>query len=206
MLNSPIFKREIKRISKRAGLLVILSSPTAGGKTTVGRALVKRGKGNIVRSVSATSRLPRKGEANGKDYFFVGDSFKTLVKKKKFLEWEKVHDSYYGTPKAFIEKQVAKGKAIILTIDVKGGIAVRKKIKNSILIFLLPPSPAVLQKRLQKRGTENKKQVALRLKTAAEELKYINKYDYLVINDRLPAAVKSIESIIIAERHKIGEK
>ncbi len=206
MLNNADLDRAMKRFFEKKGLLVILSSPTAGGKTTIVKELVKRGRGAVVRSVSATSRLPRKGEKNGEDYLFVKEDFRKLAGKNYFLEWEKVHDSFYGTPRKFIEEQAAKQKAIVLTIDVKGGAAIRKKFKNSVLIFLLPPSMAVLKKRLQKRGTENKKQIELRLNTAVKELKYISKYDYLVINDRLQDTVKAVESIIAAERHKIIKK
>ena len=161
MLNNADLDRAMKRFFEKKGLLVILSSPTAGGKTTIVKELVKRGRGAVVRSVSATSRLPRKGEKNGEDYLFVKEDFRKLAGKNYFLEWEKVHDSFYGTPRKFIEEQAAKQKAIVLTIDVKGGAAIRKKFKNSVLIFLLPPSMAVLKKRLQKRGTENKKQLRL---------------------------------------------
>lgn len=206
MLNNAIFSKVVKRASEKEGLLVIISSPTAGGKTTVGKELVKRGRGQVVRSISATSRLPRKGEKEGRDYYFVGADFKKLVRKKYFLEWERVHDSFYGTPEKFVARQVARHKAIILTIDVKGGIAVKKKFKNSVLIFLLPPSLAVLQKRLQKRGTENKKDIDIRLNTAVKELSYMDKYDYLVINDHLTETIKTVESIIKAERQKIAKR
>ena len=206
MLNSGLFNKAVRKFCEKEGLLVVISSPTAGGKTTVGRELVKRGKGRVVRSVSATSRLPRKGERHGQDYFFVGENFRKLIGKKYFIEWEKVHESYYGTPLRYIEKQVARQKTIILTIDVKGGISIRQKYKNSVLIFLLPPSLDVLQERLNKRGTEDKKEARIRLQTAVKELKYIGKYDYLVINDRLADTVGTVESIIKAERQKITKR
>ena len=206
MLNSKTFNSVVKRAVKPQGLLVVISSPTAVGKTTVCKELVKRGKGLIVNSISATSRLPRKGEQEGLDYFFVGRKFPELIKQDYFLEWEQVHESYYGTPKKYIEEQVAKNKAIILPIDVKGGATIRKKFKNSVLIFLLPPSLEVMKKRLEKRGTETAAQIKVRLNTTVKELEYLKKYDYLVVNDSLNETVKTIESIILAESHCIGKK
>ncbi|OGF51040.1 MAG: guanylate kinase [Candidatus Firestonebacteria bacterium RIFOXYA2_FULL_40_8] len=203
MLNSKVFNSVIKNSFKATGLLVVISSPTAVGKTTVCKELVRRGKGLIVNSISATSRVPRKGEREGNDYFFVGRKFPELIKKNYFLEWEQVHESYYGTPKKYVEQEVSKDKAIILTIDVKGGATIRKKFENSVLIFLLPPSLEIMKKRLEKRGTETAAQIKVRLNSAVKELKYLKKYDYLVVNDRLEETVKTIESIILAERHRV---
>ncbi|OGK69300.1 guanylate kinase, partial [Candidatus Roizmanbacteria bacterium RIFOXYB2_FULL_41_10] len=129
--------------------------------------------------------------------------FPELIKKNYFLEWEQVHESYYGTPKKYVEQEVSKDKAIILTIDVKGGATIRKKFENSVLIFLLPPSLEIMKKRLEKRGTETAAQIKVRLNSAVKELKYLKKYDYLVVNDRLEETVKTIESIILAERHRV---
>jgi len=206
MLNNKYLKSAAHKISKTGGILVVVSSPTAVGKTTVCRKLVSRGKGLIVNSISATSRPPRKGEREGRDYFFVGAKFPGLIKQGRFLEWEKVHGSYYGTPKKYVEEQIAKNKAVLLTIDVKGGATIRKKFKNSLLIFLLPPSLEVMRKRLEKRGTETAAQIKVRLNTAVKELKYLKKYDYLVVNDRLAETIKAVESIIQAKRHSLKEK
>ncbi|MFH1074719.1 MAG: guanylate kinase [Candidatus Firestonebacteria bacterium] len=205
MLNNKTFNSVVRKFSKAKGLLVVVSSPTAVGKTTVCKELVRRGKGLIVSSISATSRLPRKGEREGRDYFFVGRKFPELIKKDYFLEWEKVHESYYGTPRKYVKEQVSGNKTVILTIDVKGGSAIREKFKNSVLIFLLPPSFEALKKRLEKRGTETAAQIKVRLNTAVKELKYLNKYDYLVVNDRLGDTIKAIESIVLAKRHSIGQ-
>lgn len=203
MLNNKVFNSAVKKHLENRGLLVVISSPTAVGKTTVCRELVRRSNGSIVNSISATSRSPRKGEKEGRDYFFVGEKFPELVKKGRFLEWEKVHESYYGTPKKYIEEQMAEKKAIILTIDVKGGAALRKKFKNALLIFLLPPSLAVMKKRLEKRGSETAAQIKVRLNTAVKELKYLSQYDYLIVNDSLKETVKIVESIILAKRQLI---
>jgi guanylate kinase len=203
MLNEKIFKEIINKYKKERGLIVVISAPTAVGKTTVCEELMKKDK-NILRSISFTTRQPRDKEINKKDYYFVSKAeFLRLKTKNFFLESKKVHNNYYGTPKKFVIDNIKKNKVVVLTIDVKGGLEVKRKFKDTVLIFLLPPSLNAMLKRMYKRGTESLKEAKIRLRTANEELKKIPKYDYLVINDKLENAVDEIKAIIIAEKNKI---
>ncbi len=193
----------MKKWSRTRGRLVVISSPTAGGKTTVCAALIKSDR-TCVRSVSCTTRRPRKGEEDGVDYYFLGEkAFKEKIKQGFFLEWAKVHDSYYGTPGRYAEDLLKKGKNVILTIDVNGGKQVKRNFKDACFIFLLPPSFNEMLKRIKRRGTESRAAVSLRLSTAEKELKELPAYQYLVINDSLNDAVCRIRSIIKAENSKI---
>ena len=203
MLSSRIFNGALKKWSRKPGRLVVISSPTAGGKTTVCAELIKSDR-TSVRSVSCTTRKPRKGEKNGVDYFFVSEkTFKENIKRGVFLEWAKVHDSYYGTPAKPAGTQLRKGKNVILTIDVKGGSLVKRNFRDACLIFLLPPSFKEMLRRIKRRGTERREAVNLRLKTAEKELGEIAGYQYLVINDTVKNAVGTIRAIIKAENSKL---
>ena len=193
----------MKKWSREGGRLVVISSPTAGGKTTVCAALIKSDS-TCVRSVSCTTRRPREGEKDGVDYYFIGEKlFKERIRQGFFLEWAKVHDRYYGTPGRYAEALLRKGKNVILTIDVNGGKQVKKNFKDACLIFLLPPSFKEMLKRIKRRGTESRPAVNLRLSTAEKELKELPAYQYLVINDSLNEAVCRISAIIKAENSKI---
>ncbi len=193
----------MKKWSRSGGRLVVISSPTAGGKTTVCAELIKSDS-TCVRSISCTTRRPRKGEKDGVDYYFIGENvFRERIKQGFFLEWAKVHDSYYGTPGLRAKALLKKGKNVILTIDVKGGRQVKKNFKDACLIFILPPSFKEMLKRIKMRGTESRPVVNLRLSTAEKELRELPAYEYLVINDSLNDAVCSIKAIIKAENSKI---
>ncbi len=186
----------------KKGLLIVLSAPSGGGKTTIAHQLLKRDK-NIVRSISCTTREPRKGEKNGKDYFFTtADRFKTMVKKKTFLEWAKVHRCFYGTPGHWVESQLNKGKDVLFVIDVQGGKTIKRKVKDAVLIFVKPPSFKVLKERLLGRQSEDAKALKIRLNDAQWEIKEGKHYDYQVINDRLAEAVSHVVKIIKNEREK----
>ena len=199
MLNSQVFADTLKRFTRKPGRLVVVSSPTAAGKTTICRALVRADK-SCIQSISCTTRALRGKEKHGKDYFFISEKkFKEQIKKGFFLEWAKVHTSYYGTPSSFVAKHLKKGKNIILTIDVQGGKTVKKNFKDAILVFVLPPSFKEQERRLKHRGTEDRRCIKIRLKTAAKELREIKNYEYLVINDTVGNAVSKIRSIITAE-------
>ena len=127
----------------------------------------------------------------------------SLTKRKRFLEWANNFGDFYGTPKRFVEETISKGKDIILSIDVKGAMQVKKIYKDAVLIFLLPPNFALLNKRLRKRQTEDRGTLARRLKVAKRELTYQNRYDYRIVNDNLAKAVNALKSIIAAERRRI---
>src|SRR5258708_3761813 len=148
----------------KKGLLIVLSSPSGGGKTTVAQKLLRLDK-NLVRSVSCTTRKRRLGEKDGRDYFFVTPAqFKRMVSQRAFLEWAKVHDQYYGTPRFWVERQLKKGKDVLFVIDVQGGNAIRRRFENAVLIFLKTPNFSVLKQRLLGRKSDDPKAIKLRLK------------------------------------------
>ena len=158
----------------------------------------------MVFSVSATTRAPRRGEEDGVNYFFVDEeSFKEMVENDEFLEYANVHGNFYGTPKKFVLEQIEKGEIVILEIDVQGALQVKESYPEAVFVFLLPPSMSELKNRIKKRGTESQEDIDLRFKNAFEELKFVDEYDYIVINDEVPEAVKKIETIIGAEKLKV---
>jgi len=188
------------------GLLIVLSSPSGTGKTTISRELVKKDN-NLVLSVSYTTRPPRKNEETGKDYFFLDKlAFQQKIKENQFLEWAEVHGDHYGSPKEFVETQTAKGKDVVLVIDVQGGRQIKKKYPQGVFIFILPPSLQTLQERLKNRMTEKPEDRDRRIKTATWETRQSKHYDYLVVNDRLSEAVEEVWAIIKAERARVQRR
>ncbi len=182
--------------------LVVLSSPSGGGKTTICRKILKKHK-DYLYSISATSRKKRRNEKEGKDYFFLSkNQFGRIRKKREFVEWAKVHGEYYGTLKKFVRRAEREGKIALFVLDVQGGMAIKKKYPKSVLIFLLPPSLLELKRRLVGRKTDNVEEVNKRLETALKEIKFWSKYDYVVINKSLGKTVRLVEEIIEAERRK----
>lgn len=148
-------------------------------------------------SVSVTTRAPRPGEIDGQHYFFIDDEeFDRLIDTGGVLEWAQVHGNRYGTPRARVEEQIANGVQVILEIDPQGAFQVREMIEDSVLIFIMPPSTEELVRRLEKRGSETKEQVATRLKTAEGELALVGKYDHVVINDELARASDELARIV----------
>jgi len=186
--------------SKKKGMVIIMSAPSGAGKTSICDAVVKKNK-NIVYSISTTTRAPRKGEKNGKEYFFVTEAkFKDEIKQKQFAEWAKVHNNYYGTSKKILESIISKGKDVLLDIDVQGAIKIKKQYKDALMIFIMTPSLKILKQRLIKRNKDTKEVINIRLKNAEKEISYIDKYDYLVINDKLNESIKQVENIINCSR------
>lgn len=182
----------------KKGLLVVISAPSGTGKTTICNGVLKSLR-NSVFSVSVTTRPARQGEVHGKDYFFVTTKeFKNLLKHKKLLEWARVHGHYYGTPKDFVDRKISEGKVVILDIDVQGALKL-KGYPNAVFVFLMAPSFETLKQRLIGRGSEDQKSIAIRLRNARRELKYLKYYDYLVINDEIDLAIKRVKSIIATE-------
>jgi guanylate kinase len=187
---------------KKKEILVILSSPSGGGKTTISEKILKKHK-SYIRSISATTRKRRKGEKQGKDYIFLTEEeFKKKIKDREFVEWAWVHGYRYGTLKRFVTKAKREGKVAFFVLDVQGGMAMKKKYPHSILIFLLPPSMNELKRRLMSRGTEKSEEMKKRLKTALKEMGFWSKYDYVVINKTINQTVEAVERIIQSEKLK----
>ena len=182
------------------GTLFVVSSPSGGGKGTIIRHVLEV-VGNLRYSVSYTTRAPRTGEANGREYFFVNrDTFDEMVAAGEFLEWACVHGNFYGTAKNQIIEDTAAGADIILEVDVQGAASVRRLLMDSVSIFILPPSFAVLRHRLCARGTDTPESLEVRLRNAPEELRQYSSFDYVIINDEIDRAVGQLASIIYAER------
>ncbi len=182
------------------GVLVVLSGPSGVGKGTVSKALLQA-EPNLVLSVSATTRLPRNGETDGVSYYFVSrEKFSLMIEGDEFLEWARVYDNFYGTPRLPVEETLARGKDVLLEIDVQGGLQVKRKLPEAVLIFLLPPSWKELEARLAGRGSESPEEVQKRLQWAKRELQSLSLYDYVVVNERVEKAVEQIRSIITAEK------
>ncbi len=184
---------------RHRGLLFIFSSASGGGKTTIARKVVQKDP-RFVLSVSYTTRSPRGEEKEGKDYFFVSDDiFEQMIKENRFLEWEKVHDAFYGTSRDFVEKKLSCGKNVVLVIDVKGAKHVKEKCPDSISIFFVAPSIEELKQRLENRGTETEEEIQKRIEIATWEEKQAENYDYHVVNDKLEDAVDRVSLIINTE-------
>lgn len=182
-------------------VLVVISGPSGVGKGTLAKLAVKRNE-NFALSVSCTTRAPRKGEINGKDYFFISRAeFDEKKKNDGFLEYSEHFDNGYGTPRDFVTKVLGK-KDVILEIDVNGGLNVKNAYKDAVLIMILPPSIEELKHRLKVRNTETDEQISKRLERISYETEKQNLYDYVVINDDLKKAVLKIEEIINYEKNK----
>lgn len=193
---------------KKRGLLVVLSGPSGVGKSTVVKRLLKKNK-DIVISVSATTRVPRPGEINGEHYFFISqEDFDKKALKNEFLEWAKVHGSYYGTPIKAIKQELLKGNTVVCEVDVQGGTSIRSlrdegKLRVPVVfIFLIPPSVDILAFRLKKRKTEDAEVMNYRLRAAIAELQVMEKYDYVVVNDKVESAAHKIRAIINVEKER----
>jgi len=187
-------------INKNSAKIFIVSAPSGGGKTTLCRKLLASDPA-LVDSISMTTRPPRPGEENGVDYIFTGDKyFRREIEKGGFLEYEENFGYLYGTPKDFVEKNLRKGRSVLLSIDVKGAMKVRRSYPDrSVLIFILPPSITELKKRLSLRRSDSPEVIAGRLKFAKKEISYRNKYDYTIVNDNLEKAYKRLKNIVLKE-------
>lgn len=183
----------------KKGNLIVISGFSGAGKGTVVKRLVEKYGYSL--SVSATTRAPREGEVDGKDYYFksVAD-FQNLIDYNGFIEWAMYVENYYGTPRKFVEEEMAKGNDVILEIEVQGAMNIKSQYPDAMLIFITAPSIATLKERLTGRGTESEEVIAKRLKRAKEESEDIDAYEYLVINDDLETCVDSVNSIIVRKK------
>lgn len=183
---------------------IVVSGPSGVGKTTLCHGLIEQDP-RLAFSISATTRRARSAEEHGKDYFFIsGEEFERMKVESELAEWAHVHGEFYGTPKMWLDEQLGKGISILLDIDVQGGVQIMDAYPGSVSIFVIPPSFQVLEDRLRNRKSEAEEAVRRRLETALEEMEYISKYGYIVVNDTVEAAVSKMQSIVGAERCKKG--
>ena len=185
----------------RRGLMLVLSSPSGAGKTSIARSLLTRDK-EINMSVSATTRPRRPGEAEGKDYYFVDEEkFKTDINKGLFLEYARVFDHYYGTPLGLVQKLLSSGCDVLFDIDWQGTQQIKAKARDDLVsIFVLPPSTAELEKRLITRAQDSAEVIAARMTQAADEMSHYPEYDYIIVNHELDQSIDAVHTILKAER------
>jgi guanylate kinase len=188
----------------REPLLVVIAAPSGGGKSTVLKRVFAEVPG-LLFSISHTTRGPRKGEENGREYFFVDEkAMRELIGKDAFLEWAEVHGRLYGTSRAELDRARAQGKDLVLDIDVQGAEQVVKSHPKALTIFLKPPSLEILKARLRGRGTDSDESLGLRIRNAEIELARAGEFKHAVVNDDLDTAVNEVKAIIVAERAKFG--
>jgi len=184
---------------KKGGKLIVFSAPSGSGKTTIVRHLLKQKELNLEFSISAASRAPRGEEKDGVDYYFMDiKEFKQHIKNGDFLEWEEVYrDNFYGTLKSEVERIWAKGKNVIFDIDVVGGLRIKKKFpKETLSVFVKPPSVDELKIRLKKRKTESEEKINMRIAKASIEMATAPQFDYIIVNDELEKALKEAEKLV----------
>ena len=182
------------------GVLVVVSGFSGAGKGTVMKALIEK-YDNYALSVSATTRSPRPGEENGREYFFLTESqIEDMIRNDELIEHARYVDHYYGTPRKYVEDKMAAGKDVILEIEIQGAMKIREKFPDTLLVFVCPPSMEELKNRLVGRGTETLDVINGRLRRAVEESKGMDKYDYLLINDDLEECVDTLHETIRCER------
>jgi guanylate kinase len=185
----------------RRGRLIVVAGPSGVGKGTVVRRLRARDPDGLALSVSATTRAPRPGEVDGTDYAFVSDvEFDRMIRDGELLEWAEIVGHRSGTPRSFVESQLASGRDVLVEIDVQGAAQVRDADRDALLIFLVPPSFDVLESRLRSRGTETEDRIRRRLRTAEWELQQAGWFDHVVVNDDLERAADEVAAIIERSR------
>lgn len=187
---------------KERGILIVVSGFSGAGKGTIMKELLNR-YDNYALSVSATTRNPREGEADGREYFFkTVPEFEKMIAKEELIEYARYVNNYYGTPRAYVEEKLSEGRDVILEIEIQGALKVKEKFPETVLLFVMPPSAKLLKERLIGRGTETEDVILSRMKRAGEEAEGMDRYDYLVINDELSACVEEVHQIIRSEHKK----
>lgn len=192
-------------MNKKRGVLFVVSGPSGVGKDTLVSEYLKENDAHL--SVSATTRKPRVGEENGKSYYFLTEEeFKYKIKENDFLEYAIYNDCYYGTLKSETEKYLNNGIDVFLVIEVQGAFQIKDKIKDSVLIFIMPPSLEVLKERITNRGLDSEKMIQNRLNIAINEMNLSNKYDYVLVNNELSTAMEKFSLIVNDAKEKNNEK
>lgn len=191
---------------KSNGLLIVISGFSGAGKGTLMKRLIED-YDNYALSISMTTRAPRVGEADGREYFFTTrEQFESRIREDGFIEYASYCENYYGTPRDYVEAQMAAGKDVILEIEIQGAMKIKEKYPDSVLLFVMPPSAETLYKRLTGRATESREVILKRLKRAAEEAVGIEAYDYIVVNDDLEECVQALHSLLQETHDEIAEK
>ena len=193
---------DVPKIERR-GLLMVLSSPSGAGKTTLARRLIEA-DAEIAMSVSVTTRPPRLGEVDGHDYHFIDEArFRRMRETDALLEWARVFDNFYGTPRAPVEDAIKRGRDILFDIDWQGAQQLSEKLKHDVVrVFILPPSAAALERRLQSRAQDSPEVVRRRMEAASAEISHWPEYDYVIVNANIEASMAGLEAILAAERLK----
>lgn len=188
----------------KQGILTVISGFAGAGKGTIVKSLLEKYPDAYGLSISATTRSPRLGEENGREYFFhTKEEFEELIRNDGLIEWAEYVGNYYGTPRSYVEEQLSQGNNIILEIERQGAFRVRELYPSAMLLFVTPPSVKVLRERLVGRGTESMEIVEKRMRKAAEESRYMKSYDYVIINEDIDEAVEQIHSLIQERRSGI---
>jgi guanylate kinase len=189
---------------KDEGILLVVSGPSGAGKGTICSAL-RQAYPDIHYSVSMTTRAPRSGEKEGISYYFRKETeFRELIQRNAFLEYAQVYDHFYGTPKKYVLDQVARGKTVLLEIDIQGAMQVKKTYPKGVFIYIVPPSLQILSQRIHDRGTDSEEVIQKRLSQITRELALAHQYDYIIVNDVLEQAVRKTSAILEAERCKLS--
>jgi guanylate kinase len=197
-------KKTVVLAKKNRGTLFIVSAPSGAGKTTLCTRVLSLIP-NLRFSISYTTRKPRAGEIMDRDYTFISRKrFQSMTEKEEFLEWAEVHGELYGTSKTRLEALTASGIDVLLDIDTQGALQIKKRVREGVYIFILPPSLAVLKTRLEKRLTDSPDQIVRRLRAALSEIKTYEQYDYVIINDTFEDALRELASILIARRASVS--
>jgi len=188
------------------GALYIVTAPSGAGKTTICDAVLND-VDYLEYSVSSTTRPPREGEVDGRDYIFLSrDEFVSRRDRGLFLEHAEVYGNFYGTPRDYIESQLERGKDIILDLDVQGALSIKALGYPAIFIYILPPSLSELRRRLEGRGTDSPEVIARRFDQARQELEFVPEYDYCIVNDELATAIEDMKAVIRGERCRVGRQ
>ena len=191
-----------KKISKPQGILLVVSGPSGAGKGTICSKL-REALPDLGYSISVTTRPPRAGEVDGKDYFFkTVDQVKDMIFRGELLEYAKVYDNYYGTPRPYVEKLLDEGRDVLLEIDIQGALQIKKVFPQGVFVFIVPPSLEELSARIYKRGTDFVDVIEKRLKSASNELTYASEYDYIIVNDVADKAMRKVMTLLEAERYR----
>jgi guanylate kinase len=182
-----------------SAFLIVVSGPSGVGKTTLVDRLLAHDS-LVRRSISATTRAPRPGEVDGRDYFFVTKERFEAMKAGELAEWAEVHDARYGTPRAFLDGELAAGRDVVLNIDIQGGDQVKRSFPGAVMVFILPPSFRALEERLQARGDVPRDVLKVRLANAQKEMAARARYEYLIVNDTVERAAAELAAVVTAER------